>query len=98
MLWSDFRCQLLDEWLRNEREREGGRFIYFSSMCISAGLCFKKMDGTVKYNILGQTSKIQNDNCENINLIRDIKNRRYFGRVSAAAGGRFNSNGGQWGG
>ena len=36
------------------REREkGGRFIYFSSMCISAGLCFKKMDGTVKYNILG---------------------------------------------
>ena len=53
MLWSDFRCQLLDEWLRNEREREGGRFIYFSSMCISAGLCFKKMDGTVKYNILG---------------------------------------------
>ena len=37
-----------------ERERErGGILIYFSSMCISAGLCFKKMDGTVKYNILG---------------------------------------------
>ena len=35
------------------RERGGGRLIYFSSMCISAGLCFKKMDGTVKYNILG---------------------------------------------
>ena len=53
MQWSDFRCQLLDEWLRNEREREGGRFIYFSSMCISAGLCFQKMDGTLKYYILG---------------------------------------------
>ena len=23
MIWSDFRCQLLDEWLRNERERGG---------------------------------------------------------------------------
>ena len=61
MLWSDFRCQLLDEWLRNERERErereregGGRIlIFFSYLFISAELCFKKMDGTVKYNILG---------------------------------------------
>ena len=29
MIWSDFRCQLLDEWLRNEREREGGEIYIF---------------------------------------------------------------------
>jgi hypothetical protein len=38
-------------------------------------------------------SKTQNDNCENIILVRNIKNRRYFGRVRAAAGGRSHSNG-----
>lgn len=33
------------------RERGGGRLIYFSSMCISAGLCFKKngWNGKIQY-------------------------------------------------
>lgn len=54
MLWSDFRCQLLDEWLRNEREREGGGDLYISHLCVLVQrFVFKKMDGMVKYYILG---------------------------------------------
>jgi hypothetical protein len=41
-------------------------------MCINEGFLFRnKMDGTVKYYILGQTRKTQNDICEIIILIRD---------------------------
>jgi hypothetical protein len=49
--------------------------MYFSSLCISEGFCFQKnkMDGTVKYNMLGETSQPQNDNCEIIIIIKDIK-------------------------
>ena len=43
MLWSDFRCQLLDEWLRNEREREGGGDLYISHLCVLVqGFVLKK--------------------------------------------------------
>jgi hypothetical protein len=48
--------------------------MYFSSMCKSEGFYSqKKMDGTVKYNMLNETSQTQKDNCEIWILIRDIK-------------------------
>ena len=58
MLWSDLRCQLLDECLKNERqkerERERERDKYISHLCVLVqGFVFKKMDGTLKYYILG---------------------------------------------
>ena len=56
--------------LKNERDV----LMYFSSMCNSEELFSgKKMDGTVKYNMLGETSEPQNSNFEIIILIRDIK-------------------------
>ena len=60
MLWSDLRCHLLDECLKKERhrererERDREREKYISHLCVLVqGFVFKKMDGTLKYYILG---------------------------------------------
>jgi len=42
-------------------------------MCKSKGFVLRKTDGTVKHNMLNETSQTHRDACEILILIRDIK-------------------------